>query len=91
MLPTSRCFAGRIITRAERVDGLVWDQPCLIPTELMLPTDPPMYFCVGHGESIYEQLYEVFEAQGLIDYDIAAEPWTAFRDLMDHLGPLEGQ
>lgn len=91
MFPTSKCFAGRIITRRERVDGLAWHEPCPIPTELVLPTDPPMYFCVAHGESVFAQLYGVLEAQGLIDDGVVAGPWTEFEELMQRLGPLEGQ
>lgn len=87
MFPTSRCFAGRIIIRSERVDGLIWDRDCPIPAEVMVPTDPPMYFCVQHGESVYGQLYEAFEAQGLIDHSIVdIGPWTQFEELMQRLG-----
>lgn len=91
MFPTSRCFAGRVITRRERVDDLVWDEPCPIPTEVTLPTEPPMYFCVAHGQSVYRQLYDAFVAQGLLDPDVVTVPWTEFDELMLRLGPLEGQ
>lgn len=85
------CFAGRIVIRRDRLADLVWDVPCPVPTEVALPTRPPMYFCVRHGEAIFESMYEVCDRMGLIDHDIVAGPEDEFDVLMDRLGPLEGQ
>lgn len=91
MPQSTSCFAGRIIIRADQLAGLVWDQPCPVPAEVELPTRPPMYFCVPHGEAIFESLYEAYDKMGLIDHDIVAKPSDEFDALMDQLGPLEGQ
>lgn len=90
-LPTTKCFAGRIIVRHDGLHGLVWDRPCLIPTEVTLPTEPPMYFCVQHGQAVFEQMYEALDATGLIDHDVVLGPQDEFDELMLRLGPLEGQ
>lgn len=91
VLPTSKCFAGRIIVRQDGLDGLDWATPCPVPTETTLATKPPMYFCVRHGESAVQVIYRAFEAAGLMDYSVVADPEDEFEELMQRLGPLEGQ
>jgi hypothetical protein len=91
MFPTIRCFAGRITVRHDRVAGLIWDRPCPVPTEVIVPTEPPMYFCYAHGQVMLDQLFQAFDTAGLIDQGIVAGPPDEFDELMLRLGPLESQ
>lgn len=94
MSQPNSCFAGRIIVREDGLAGLVWNRPCLIPTEIELPMGddaPSMWFCPQHGDAIYGLLYELYEGQGLINHALVGRRPDAFDDLMQQLGPLEGQ
>lgn len=94
----SSCFAGRIVVRHDRLGGFDWTVACPVPTETYVPTVPPMFFCVAHGDAIYETLYEAYQKLGLIDHNLVSEPMDDFDRLVQAQGlltdepqrPLEG-
>lgn len=89
----STCFAGRIIIRHDRLGGLDWDRPCPIPPEDQIPFTPPWFFCVQHYCVMVDLVWDVLEAQGLIDHDVVAGPPDEFdllvAQLVERQGPLE--
>lgn len=91
MLFPSTCFSGRIVIREDGLAGLDWTTPCRIPPETRIPTEPAMFFCVQHGQAIYDVLFGMFDPQGLIDHDIVMGPGDEFDELIDRLRSLEGQ
>jgi hypothetical protein len=94
----SNCFVGRIVIRYDRLGGFDWTIPCPVPPETCVPTVPPMFFCVRHGDAIYETLYEAYQQLGLIDHSVVALPMDDFDRLVEAQGlladeperPLEG-
>jgi hypothetical protein len=65
--------------------ALNWTDPCPIPPERMTPTQPPMYFCMQHFESMMNRLQDTFERLGIISYDVPAGAPDEFDRLMRRL------
>lgn len=82
---SSLCFSGRIIVRHDQFGGLDWSQPCPVPAENTLETEPPMYFCSPHMAVVAGALFEVFDRAGVLDDGVVAAP----PDELDRM--LEGQ
>jgi hypothetical protein len=51
----------------------------------MLPVDPEMWFCVAHGDAVFDLMYELFDGRGLIDHDIVMGPGDEFDELVEQL------
>lgn len=85
MVWPKNCMAGRMIIREDRLGGLDWQTSCRVPPECMLPTDPPLYFCVPHYEAAVDEVWTVFDGAGLIDHGIVAGPPDEFDRLIERL------
>lgn len=85
------CFTGRIVIRYDRLGGFDWTIPCPIPSETYIPTVPPMFFCVAHGDAIYDTLHEAFDRLGLLDYAAMDTPPDDFERLIQEQGLRLGE